>query len=435
MLRNPKQRKQHIKNMMQKIKNIILGTLIFCSANGTFAQPNYPAPTGVWCSCPPTTGSGSGSVDPAVASKSYVKGILVRVTWKDIETSDNVYNWALIDNQITAAQSYGKKISLAVGGGLNSPGWLYSLGVQSISYTVPFSGTIPIPWDATFLTKWTEFITELGNRYANDTTIQLVYMTNSSTNGFEMQLPFNPTPSYTSIAYTDQKIIDSWLQVIDAFDSSFPNHYLTNDFHPVNSSNAVADSIYAYAKLNIGNRYGANGWWWTQNNTTVYPSQFAILQNSTTANLFTGIQMAHSGTTSAGSFGTGGMPAALSLAISNNICYWEIWNNDITNGSFDTLLSDAVCSTVLGVEETNSAESDLTIFPNPSQNIFTLTLKHNYIEAVEVINELGQTIFREENIKKNQYTLYIENNIDGIFFLKVTDDTKSISHRKIVLKK
>lgn len=421
--------------MRQKIIKTILGTLILCTTNLLFAQPNYPAPTGVWCSCPPTTGVGNGSVDPTVASKSYVNGILVRVVWKDVETSDNTYNWALIDNQITAAQSYGKKISLAIGGGPNSPSWLYSLGTQSISYTVPFSGTIPIPWDTTFLAKWTEFIAVLGNRYINDTTIQLVYITNSSGNGFEMQLPFNPTPSYTTIAYTDQKIIDSWEEVIDAFNSSFPNHYLTNDFHPVNSSNVVADSIYAYAKLNIGSRYGANGWWWTQNNTTVYPSQFAILQNSTTTNLFTGIQMAHSGITSPSSFGTGGMPTALSLAISNNICYWEIWNNDITNGSFDTLLSNAVCSPILGVEEISNIENNLTIFPNPSQNIFTVILKNNRIEDIEVINELGQTIIREENINNSQYSFDIGNSTDGIFFFKITDDKKTISYRKIILLK
>jgi len=72
--------------------------------------------------------------------------------------------------------------------------------------------------------------------------------------------------------------------------------------------------------------------------------------------------MAHSGITSPGSFGTGGMPTALSLAISNNICYWEIWNNDITNGSFDTLLSNAVCSPILGVEEISDIENNLIIF-------------------------------------------------------------------------
>ncbi|QTY26655.1 hypothetical protein [Flavobacterium sp. CS20] len=45
--------------MIQKTEKIILGTLIFCLTNLAFAQPNYPAPTGVWCSCPPTTGAGA----------------------------------------------------------------------------------------------------------------------------------------------------------------------------------------------------------------------------------------------------------------------------------------------------------------------------------------------------------------------------------------
>ena len=421
--------------MKQIYLKIFLGALLFVSVNLAYSQPNYPAPSGVWCSCPPTTGIGNGSVDPTVASKSYVNGILVRVSWKDLETADNTYNWALIDNQIAAAQSYDKKISLAIGGGPNSPGWLYALGTPSISYTVPFSGTIPIPWDETFLSKWTEFITVLGNRYANNTTIQLVYITNSSGNGFEMQLPFNPTPTYATLGYTDQKIIDSWKQVINTFETSFPNHYLTNDFHPVNSSNVVADSIYAYAKQHIGNRYGANGWWWTQNNTSVYPSQYAILQNSATTNQFTGIQMAQSGTTSASSFGTGGMPTALDLAISNHICYWEIWYNDLTSGTFDSLLSNAVCSPILEVEEINYVENGLSVFPNPSQNIFRITLKNNYIEEVEVMNDLAQTLFRKENIRENQYSLDIGNKVDGIYFIKVTDDKKAITYRKIILKK
>jgi len=420
--------------MKQIFIKIIYGISLLGSMNLTYAQPNYPPPRGVWCSCPPTTGIGNGSVDPSIASKFYVNGILVRVAWKDIETSDNTYNWALIDNQITAAQSYNKKISLAIGGGPNSPSWLYSLGAHSISFTVPFSGTIPIPWDTTFLTKWTEFIAILGNKYANDTTIQLVYITNSSGNGFEMQLPFNPTPSYITIAYTDQKIIDSWEQVINTYNNSFPNHYLTNDFHPVNSSNIVADSIYAYAKFKVGNRYGANAWWWTQNNTSLYSSQYTILQNSTINNQFTGIQMAHSGTTDSSSFGTGGMPTALNLAISNHICYWEIWNNDITSGYFDSLLSNAVC-TPLGVEEINNIENDITISPNPSQNIFKITQKNNYIEKVEVINEFGQSTFMKDNINENQYQLNIGNYIDGIYFLKVTDDKNAISCRKIILKK
>ena len=435
MLLEPKQHFKTERNMKQIFIKTILGFSLLVSIHLTYAQPNYPAPTGVWCSCPPTTGIGNGSVDPAVASKSYVNGILVRVVWKDIEPVDDTYNWSLIDDQITAAISYGKKISLAVGGGPNTPQWLYGLGANSISYSLPFSGTMPIPWDAVFLDKWTDFISELGSRYQNDATIQLVYITNSSQNGFEMQIPYNPTPSYTSIGYTDQLVIDSWTQIMDAYNAAFPNHYLTNDFHPVNTSDAVADSVYNYAIVNLGSRYGANAWWWTQNNTSVYPSQYAILQHSANSNAFSGIQMAASGVTNPSSFGTGGMPEALNLAISNNVCYWEIWNNDITDGSFDLLLSNAVCSPILGVEEISDIENNLAIFPNPSQKIFTITLKNNFIEEIEVINELGQPIFRKENINNSQYSLDIGNSIDGIFFLKVTDDKKRVSYRKIILKK
>lgn len=418
---------------MTSKKKFLISLLLFVSIY-LIAQPNYPAPSGVWCSCPPTTGVGNGSVDPTVVSKLYVKGILVRVVWKDIETSDNVYNWTLIDNQIAAAQSYNKKISLAVGSGLNSPNWLYPLGVQSISYTVPFSGTIPVPWNTIFLNKWTEFIGALGNRYANDTTIQLVYMTNSSTNGFEMQLPFNPTPSYSSIGYTDQKVIDSWKTVIDAFDNAFPNHYLTNDFHPVNSSNTVADSVYSYAKQTIGSRYGANGWWWTQNNTSVYSSQYSILQDSSANNLFTGIQMAYSGVTSPTSFGTGGMPTALTLAMSNNICYWEIWNTDITSGTFDSLLSTAVCPS-LSTLENEVMVDNLIVYPNPSSDFVSINLKKDLINQIELINNLGQLIHLETNIQKENLVLDLNSYTSGVYFLKMTNEHKEVIYKRIVIEK
>ncbi|MFT3743607.1 MAG: carboxypeptidase-like regulatory domain-containing protein [Pyrinomonadaceae bacterium] len=355
------------------------------------AQPNYPMPTGVWCSCPPSNGSGSNSVDPAVAAKPYVKGILFRASWKDIETADNTYNWSIIDNQLASAQSFGKKISFAIGGGPNSPSWLFAQGAQSISYSVPFSGTIPIPWDPVFLAKWKEFITALGSRYANNTTIQLVYMTNSSQNGFEMQLPFNPTPSYATIGYTDQRMIDSWQQIIDTYKTAFPNHYLTNDFHPINSSNTVADSIYAYAKQSVETRYGAAGWWWTQNNTTVYPSQYTILQNSTSNNLFTGIQMAYSGLNSASSFGPGGMPAALDLAIQNNIKYWEIWNVDITSGSFDTLLNS--------VSTTPTPTPTPSPTPTPTPTTFTVSGRVLTPSGIGIRN-VQVSLFDPQNVQR-----------------------------------
>lgn len=235
--------------------------------------PSYPPPTGVFCSCGPTTGVGAGSVNPTIASNPFVKGILVRVGWHHLEPSKNQYNWALIDGQIAAAQIYNKKVSLAIGSGISIPQWVFNEGAQRLVTSLPLNDTIAVPWDSIYLKHWTEFVTALGNRYQNDTTIVLVYMTHSTGNGYEMQLPFVTTPSLQVAGYTDTKMIQSWNKVINTFNGSFPNHYLTNDFHPVNGSNVVGDSVYIHATNVMGNRYGASAWWWTQKNTTVYPSQ------------------------------------------------------------------------------------------------------------------------------------------------------------------
>lgn len=415
---------------------LILITTVFAVV--MFGQPTYPPPSGVYCSCGPTTSTvGAGSVDPAVASKSFVKGILVRIGWKDIEPSDNTYNWALLDNQINAANSYGKKISLAISGGPNSPSWLYSLGTQTISYTIPFPGTIPVLWNTTFLTKWTEFVRALGNKYKNDTTIRLVYISNATTNGIEMQLPFSPTPSYASISYTDQKVINSWKQVIDTFSVAFPNHYLSNDFHPVNSSNAVADSVYNYAKLKMPNRYGANAWWWTQNNTTVYPSQYTILQNSAVTNIFTGVQMAYSATTDSASFGAGGLHTALSLAISKGICYWEVWNQDILNPNLASLLTNSTsCSTITGVTEAKSInETDYLIYPNPSTGKMVISFKKSIAKNfdVKIYNQLGSLVHNQTSLNDLAMPIDLSHLHTGLYFLYLSCDNQDYQCQKLIL--
>ncbi|MDX2172198.1 MAG: T9SS type A sorting domain-containing protein [Bacteroidota bacterium] len=421
-----------------KKRILILSLLTLLISDNLVSQPTYPTPYGVFCSCGPTTGTGFGSVDPTIAALPFVKGILVRVAWNLIEPTEGAYNWSLIDNQISAANSYNKKISLAIGNGKAIPNWVYTAGAQQLTATVPFLGAINIatPWDATYLTKWKNFVQALGNRYKNDTTIVLVYITNSSTNGIEMQVPTTVTPSWNSIGYTTTKMIASWDTIVNAFDAAFPNHFLSNDFHPVNGSNVVADSVYIYANSKIGARYGASAWWWTQHNTTVYPAQYLILQNSTSSNNFSGIQMAYNGTSDSASFGAGGMPAALQLAISNNVCYWEIWNQDLLNPNFTTLLTNASCSTT-GLNDFNELTDGLAIFPNPANNSLTIKIQNSnqQINKVTVYNSIGQieiktTINRDENS-----TLDLKKLSNGVYFLRIDSNAnKSLIKRFVVSK-
>lgn len=376
---------------------------VFCSLLSieTTAQ-NYPAPSGLYCSCGPTLGTGNGSVDPRVAAKPFVKGILVRIPWELLEPTNNNFSWTLLDGQITAAKNYNKKISLGIGNGPGIPNWLYDMGAKKIIASVPRTDTIAVPWDSIYMAQWTEFVLELGNRYANDTTISLVYITHSTGNGFEMQLPFQSTPTLPDIGYTDALMIDSWKNTINAFNSAFPNHYLSNDFHPVNGSDAVADSVYSYATKTIGNRYGASAWWWTQKNAqSVYPSQYAISKHSAQNNIFTGVQFANNGTNDSAKFGAGGLPGALDLAITDKICYWEIWNEDILNPKFEALFTDASCKTTTFINEI--VNKKLRLYPNPAHE--TITIYYPDLETgftTTIYNTNGKIVLQNSNTTSTQ---------------------------------
>lgn len=394
------------------------------------AQPNYPPPSGVYCSCGPTTGQGYGSVNPLVAAKPFVKGILVRIGWNLLEPTDNNYNWQLLDDQISRAQQYGKKVSLGIPSGILIPQWVFDSGAQRLVSSLPFNDTIAVPWDTTYLNKWTEFIGELGKRYQNDTTIQLVYLSHSTANGMEMQLPRATTPTLAAVGYTDAKMISSWKHIVDAFNSAFPNHYLSNDFHPVESSNVVADSVYVYARATIGSRYGAAAWWWTQHNAAnVYPAQYNIIKHSVGNNSFTSVQFANSGTADSAKFGAGGMPGAMQLAINDGICYWEVWNEDILNPKFDSLLSSVNCNSL---SVTSIDKRELSIYPNPNNGVFTINIPTNKQAEIMITDINGRVLYKEQVANKEKYTINISNKPNGIYMLQLTT-AEGIYHTKVLV--
>lgn len=380
-------------------------------------------PTGIYVSAGPTSTTRS-SINETIASYPFVEGILVRVDWKYLEPTDDNFDWSLIENQIELANTYQKKISLAVGIGSNAPDWLFDKA-QSTTYDFNGStGEIIVPWDPIFQTEWKEFIEQFGNHFNGNQTISLVYITNASFNGFEMQLPTNVTPTWSSLGYTEEKMIDSWKSAIDAFHLSFPNHYLSNDFHPILESDTPSQSIYNYAKQKIGNKYGASAWWWTKNNTTIYPVQYEILQNSAD-NSFATIQVAKSGTNDAEKLGDGGLEGTLELAIENNICYWEIWEIDIKNSSYESYFNTLNCN-LLETDETNSKENIYAIYPNPFKEKFYIkNLKGN--ELLEIYNLLGQKI----NNAKNQNELNLVHYKSGIYFLKITGELNTKTYKLI----
>ena len=301
--------------------------------------PEYPR--GIYCSCGPTNATNS-SITSSLDVIDYLDGVLVRINWADIQPTATTYNWGLLDDQLALAEQYDLEVVLAIMNGPFAPAWLETEGAVFFDY--PFRGitqSLPLPWDATYLSEYSAFIAALGERYADEERISLIHITNATTNGLEMQYVFDPTTTNQFIAagYTEAKLISSWQTISDAYASAFPNHLLDLDVHPVFNSNSVAESVVEYGHTNLGNRFGVfSAWWSVHNATNIYPAMFDLLTDASEQS-FASVQMVGSTSTGLNPLTQQELFDALQLAIDSDINYVEVWNNDITSTSLNTSLS------------------------------------------------------------------------------------------------
>lgn len=137
----------------------ILTVTTLCVASPAFAEVS-----GVFCLFP---------VDEDVSAVPewnypFVTGAAVRVKWATIEPAQGTYSWTLLDTAVAKAQSSGKKVAISVIAGCFSPQWVYNLSHQILTLRgrdANAGTTMPAPWDANYLSAWTDFISNLGARY------------------------------------------------------------------------------------------------------------------------------------------------------------------------------------------------------------------------------------------------------------------------------
>jgi hypothetical protein len=102
----------------------------------------YAPTTGIYA-----IGNVNTTTPQSVVSNSYVDGLAVRASWDFIEPSQGVYNWSYLDSTINQAVAAGKKVSLSVRAGVNTPSWVYAAGAQSLSFvdtTSPTPQSLPL---------------------------------------------------------------------------------------------------------------------------------------------------------------------------------------------------------------------------------------------------------------------------------------------------
>ena len=85
-----------------------------------------------------------------------------------------------------------------------------------------------------------------------------------------------------------------------------------------------------------------------------------------------------------------------------------------------------------GIVETNN-DSEITVYPNPGNGIFTIIANNVKKSQIEVFNIIGEKVYYSPiNSEKSECDLSTQTK--GIYFMKVISENKTISYKKIVIR-
>jgi Beta-galactosidase len=280
----------------------------------------------------------------------FIDGWLVRPGWDAVEPAEGRYDWSYIEGEIATAKRLGKRLTLAILGGPQTPEWVYRAGPKGLHYTITSysrprrEGKIPPLWDEVYLQKWTAFVRALGKRFSREDTIVLLHVTGATENGLEMQLPSSrdARERWRELGYTPQKVIAAWRRILDAFGEAFPDTTLDVDVHPVLGTDRIAEDVAAYGYRKFGKRFGVYGGWLSgrpADQDRHHAGMHTIAMKYGRLS-FVGFQMIGNETRQPERFAPGGLRAAVEQAMGWGARYFELWDVDVMNPGMHEVLRE-----------------------------------------------------------------------------------------------
>lgn len=206
--------------------------------------------------------------DAQVLVNPKLKGISIRQQWKQIETSQGVYNWSFFDSEVARAVGAGKDILLRVSVQQQSaPGWLYKIAQPFVTAPGP---RIWVYWDpAGLAAKWAMY-QAMGKRYSSIPNVKIVSNDVASTGAAGWAVPHTSADikNWNSSAYNyaTSLLVSSVTQSLDVMQAAFPsqNVYICcgRNGNLDATPDAACQSILQYAFSTYGKRMrcGKNGW-------------------------------------------------------------------------------------------------------------------------------------------------------------------------------
>ncbi len=108
------------------------------------------------------------------------------------------------------------------------------------------------------------------------------------------------------------------------------------------------------------------------------------------------------------------------------------WDDSLTVTQIQDLMTNYYNGTVsVGINENLTNNSNVNVFPNPSEGEFTITVLNDVINEVSILDVTGKQILNKSNVGSNVFTVNLSEFAKGIYVVKIRDGEK-ITVRKVI---
>jgi hypothetical protein len=355
---------------------------------------------------------------------------LITIQWSDIEPSPGNFDFTSLQNQINTIKSYNKKYALAIAsGGLGTPAWLIdTYNVPYVDYL--FQGItpyrLPLWWDTIVQQRISLMVTALGNQFANDSSLALVYVTQMTANGNEGHLNGIDMTTMYNNGFTPTLWINAAKQTTYYYTNSFPDKAIAFEVHDIDNSNVIPSTIIndLYNDATLCQRVGA-AIWWLSGKTTYQTNLLTTLQN------FQGDKYAQliAKSSQPERFQDGLIENAFIQAKQLGIRYIEPWLYEYQNNTINNILLDFnswadlnftsydVCDNLSTGFNEQINEDKIVIYPNPvSEYITIINPEKQDNETVSIYTILGGLVKEIDLTSTNQ--INVSELANGVYFAK-----------------
>ncbi len=214
-----------------------------------------------------------------ILSKPNVSGISVTIPWKVLEPKEDEFNWQPLDNLLELLKPSGKTMIVRISTtGVDSvpegykapaaeegdkkasldsdtPSWVFTGDVKTMEYTGKDGKQhlMPIFWNTNYLAKWSNFITEMGEKYDKHPNIHSIGITGGGVAGGTAVVPdvTGEKGNYDKLekalvkdhGMTQRQLVEHWKYVADIFPKAFPTARLNFDVDAPTANRAGQDTL------------------------------------------------------------------------------------------------------------------------------------------------------------------------------------------------